>query len=427
MTGAAIMRVPRRSDTMTERGLLAWSTRGLLFLTMAICVVVPHSFQVPTAALLVLTALVSVFGLRWSEWLGRLMLLYCAGVAITVIYVWVGYSKGAPRDAVLQIIQVYIFAPLIWLILGSALVQRVGQDRTIRWLLLFTMLALFSVVAFFYAFITFGKDSVKFLTEDANVNVQGGFAGASMLVYGSMIFLSGAFFAEPTLMRWRIGRLVMPAALIVCALTSGRSAFIIAIPIGYIVGFFLRPRLAVGVSDLERKQSSLLPTLIMIVAGTLGLFILSTIFQQLDLRLIVNLFWDKLTSGGGDVRVEQASALWQGVEDSYGLGAGHGLGVRYLRSEEFPWRYELIPLATMLRVGMLGTLVYCSPFLLYLGLLGRRYARIELSRADVYMAGGFFAAAAAAFTNPYIESFIFQWMFFLPVVALGSTLGQNHR
>ena len=35
------------------------------------------------------------------------------------------------------------------------------------------------------------------------------------------------------------------------------------------------------------------------------------------------------------------------------------------------------------------------------------------------MAGGFYAMAVAAVTNPYIESFIFQWMFFVPVISIG--------
>ncbi|MDE0880242.1 MAG: hypothetical protein OSB00_16530 [Sphingomonas bacterium] len=405
--------------TVDERGFLALLTKTLLMATMAVCVVLPHSFQVPTAALIVVTAFFALLGLKRSPWLDKLMLTYYAGTAVTALYEWVGYTNGAPNDAINQVFLVYIIAPLLWWIISTSLMQRLGQERLVRLLIFLTWVSLASVVLFFYAFLTFGRDSVRFLTEDANVNVSGGFAGATMLVYGSMIFLGGSYFAEPTLIKSRLGKLIMPAALIACAITSGRSAFILAIPIGYIVGLVLRSRLAVGMTAAERKQTSLLPTLIMLAAGAGGLFALSFIFSQLDIRLIANLFWDKLTSGGGDLRTEQARALWEGIEQSYGMGHGHGLGVRYLRSDEFPWRYELIPLASMLRVGVFGTLVYMSPFIVYAGLLSQRFAARRLTRIDIYFAGGFFAAAMATFTNPYIESFIFQWMFFIPVAALG--------
>ncbi len=197
--------------------MLAFVTKGLLFLTMAVCVVVPHSFQMPTAGLILVTAFFAVLGLKRSPWLDKLMLTYYAGTAVTAFYLWLGYTNGAPREAFNQVLLVYIISPLLWWLIGASLMQRVGQDKLIRWLILLTWLALASVVLFFYAFLTFGKDSVRFLTEDANVNVQGGFAGASMLVYGSLIFLSGSYFAEPTMVRSRVARLIFPAALIVCA------------------------------------------------------------------------------------------------------------------------------------------------------------------------------------------------------------------
>ncbi|UZK65052.1 hypothetical protein [Sphingomonas sp. M1-B02] len=379
----------------------------------------------PTAALLIVTAGFAMLGIRQSEWFGRMLLLYCAGTAITVLYLFIGYLNGAPNDAIIQVTLVYIVAPIVWILIGTSAAQRFGEDWIVWWLVILTWLALLSIVLFFFAFLTLGPSSVQFLTEDANVNVKGGFAGATMLVYGSLIFLAGGFFASPKVLRWRIAGLVMPAALIVGAITSGRSAYIIAIPIGYAIGIALRP----GLSEEARAQGGgigLLPTIGMLIAGIGGVVALNSLFTQIDLNLIVNLFWGKLTSGGGDLRVEQADALWAGIEQSYGLGMGHGVGVRYLRSDAFPWRYELLPLASVLRVGIVGTIIYALPFLAYAGLLVRRFTAQSLSLADVYMAGGLVAALVATFTNPYMESFIFQWMYFLPVVALGmSSMDRN--
>ena len=97
---------------------LALATRTLILISMMICIVVPHAFQAPTAALVVATALFALFGIRRSPWLDRLLALYCAGVAVTVLFVWIGYANGAPIVAVVQVSAIYIGAPLLWLLIG---------------------------------------------------------------------------------------------------------------------------------------------------------------------------------------------------------------------------------------------------------------------------------------------------------------------
>lgn len=403
-----------------DRGFLALFTKALLLLTLTVCVVVPHSFQTPTAALLVVAGLFATFAIRLTPWFSRLLLLYCAGTFVSVVYLFIGYTHGAPNDAMITTALVYIASPLLWLIIGQALMQLFAAEGTVRLLLWLTWAALLSIVLFFYAYFAFGRDAVKFLTEDANINVRGGFAGATMLVYGSMIFLAGAFFAEPAVVRWRPARFVMPAALIAAAATSGRSAFLIAIPIGFVVGSLLRAGLHPRFAKTAQTGIPLLPTVGTLVALIAGVVLLNSVFAQLDLAFIFNLFTEKLLSGGGSERVEQAYYLWQGVEETMGLGKGHGVGVLYLRSDEFPWRYELLPLASLLRVGILGTIVYTLPFLFAAGLVMRRFSERSLRPADIYMTGGLAAACVATFTNPYLESFIFQWMYFIPVVVVGS-------
>ncbi|WP_156437761.1 MULTISPECIES: hypothetical protein [unclassified Sphingomonas] len=398
--------------------LLSGITRWLIFATLAICVVVPHSFQEATAALLLLTAIASLLIVRKAAYLDTMLMLYFCGVVVTAFYIWIGYSSGAPREAVNQTLIVYILAPLIWLLIGTAMFQQMGTTRPVRLLVLLTWVAVLSVAAFFYAFLTFGKESVQFLSEDVNVNVARGYSGANILVYGSLIFLSGAFFAQPTLVRNRFLRMLLPLALVVCALTSGRSALILAVPVGFVTGVVLRAR--VGLTDEDGNSESVFwPTVLLGVLSLLAVVLIDVALDTVDLQVVIGEFIDELQSGGGALRTEQVVALWDGVEESWGLGVGHGIGVRYLRSDLFPWRYEVIPLASLLRVGFIGTLVYASVFVVYGALLFRRVAEKLLRPEDIYMAGGFTASAMAMFTNPYIESFIFQWMYFLPVLSLG--------
>ncbi|UVI40850.1 hypothetical protein [Qipengyuania spongiae] len=403
-----------------NRGFIAFTSRIFLIATLAVSVIIPHSFQVPTAALIVVTGAIAIFGVRMTKWVSTQLIFYCAGAALTVFYLFIGNINGAPNDAIIQTALVYLASPLLWIIIAASLQQLFGRKGTVRWLILFTWGAMASVVVFFYAYFAFGRDSVEFLAEDANINVRGGFAGATMFVYGSLIFLSAAFFAEPSVVRSRLVRFVMPAALITAAATSGRSALILAIPIGYAVGLVLRSGLAPRYSTEGRNSIALLPTIGLLVAIALAGIILNALFAQLDLLYIGNVFLDKLLSGGGSERVEQTSALWDGIERSFGLGWGHGIGVDYIRNDRLPWRYEVLPLATVLRVGIIGLGIYALPFLSAAWVIVQRMRTRTLAPWDIYLAAGLASVTVATFTNPYLESFIFQWMCFIPIVIIGS-------
>lgn len=399
------------------RDALARIARFFLFVSLAMAVVVPHSFQAVEAATFFLTMLICIVVIRRDPWLDQVMLTFFLGAAITAIYIWVGYSHGAPRSASNQTLFVYVVSPLMWIVMSTALFQFVGLARVTTWLVWLTWAAVLSVAAFFYLYLTFGKGAVAFLTADANVNVEGGFAAATMLVYGSLIFLAGAIFAQPLVVRGKIARIILPGLVFLAALTSGRSALILAIPIGFVTGVILRRGTRVEDSS-EDVRSVLLPMFLLGFGSLLMLVIIDILLESVDLTVIVTRFWDELTSGGGSERTEQASALWEGFLDSYGLGIGHGLGVPYIRNMLFPWRYEVMPLATLLRVGIVGAFVYTSTFILYGQRFMARWNARELRMQDIYMIGGFVPALLAITTNPYIESFVFQWMYFLPVMAL---------
>lgn len=394
--------------------------RFFLIAALAAAAVVPHSFQLVEAALFLLTTALALTVLQNTRWLNQVLLTYFLGVIVTAIYIWVGYTNGAPRAASNQILFVYIVAPAMWIVMSAALFQILGLSGTVRLLIWLTWAAVASVAAFFYLFLVFGKQAVVFLTAEANVNVQGGYAAATILVYGSLIFLAGALFAEPNLVRNRYARILLPAGVLIAAITSGRSALILAVPIGFATGAFLRSRVRDPRLSGERKQSFLLPIFLLVVITAAVLVLMDFLLAAVDLRLIFASFYRELLSGGGSERTEQSLALWQGFIDSYGLGVGHGVGIPYIRNFDFPWRYEVMPLATLLRVGVLGSLVYLSTFILYGNAFAKRLAARDLTPEDIYMMGGFVPVALAVATNPYIESFVFQWMYFLPVLSIGA-------
>lgn len=400
------------------RDALAKIARFFLFISLAMAAVVPHSFQAVEAATFFLTMLICIVLIRRDAWLDQVMLTFFLGAAVTAVYIWVGYTNGAPRSASNQTLFVYVIAPLLWIVMSTALFQFVGLARVTTWLIWMTWAAVASVAAFFFLYLTFGKGAVAFLVSDANVNVQGGFAAATMLVYGSLIFLAGAIYAQPLVVKGKVARVILPGFVFIAALTSGRSALILAIPIGFVTGMMLRGRIREN-ELTENTRSVLLPMFLLGLGSLLMLVLIDVLFETVDLTVIISRFWEELTSGGGSERTEQASALWEGFLESYGLGVGHGVGVPYIRNMLFPWRYEVMPLATLLRVGLFGFIVYASTFLLYGQQFLLRWNARDLRAQDIYMIGGFVPALLATATNPYIESFVFQWMYFLPVMALG--------
>lgn len=391
--------------------------RGFILLSLALAAVVPHSFQAVEGAVIALTAMLSLVVIRRDAWLQRILFTYFLGAIVTALYIGVGYIRGAPREASNQTLFVYVVSPLMWMLISTAAFQLFGLRRVVQILIKLSWAAVVSVAAFFYLFLTFGRQAVQFLTEDANVDVSNGFAGATILVYGSLIFLSGALFAQPMLVRNKLARFTLPAFLFLAAITSGRSALILSVPVGLVVGAFLRSR--TRVEGQGKGDSVLLPMLLLAAAALGALLLIDKLFDQIDLSVIFGQFFDELSSGGGSVRTEQSLALWDGFLHTYGLGAGHGVGVSYIRNDVYPWRYEVIPLATLYRVGVIGTFAYLSTFLIYGAELLRRLTRKQLSAEDIYMTGGFVAVALAVFTNPYIEGFVFQWMYLLPVLSLG--------
>ncbi len=389
---------------------------AMAFVLLLLTVVVPNSLQLTSAVVLVLAFLLALPGLRIRPGFRALLALYACTVIVTLFYMAVGGLHDAPAEAMRQVTLIYIVSPLLWTIVADGLLRQLGTDRLIGWFVLLSLLCAVSVALFFYLYLTRGAAAVSFFFEGANVNLNEGFSGATMHVYGSLIFLCGGFFGSPELIRSRLLRLVLLAMLLVCALTSGRTALILAVPLGWFLGLLLTPR-----TTVQPHRSSILRIIRygvpMVVAVAIALLLLDA-YTQISLSKVLDAVTTKLASGGGPARVEMTRSLFAGILANDGLGSGHGVGVTFISDTQYPWRYELVWLATLYRVGMLGTLVYALPFLLYIIAVIRLAIGRRLPPRHKFMFCGFVCAFLGTNTNPYIEAFVFQWMYVIPLVAL---------
>jgi hypothetical protein len=389
---------------------------GAAFVLLLLTVVVPNSLPLPTAAALGLAFLLALPGLRIGPGFRTLLALYACTVIVTLVYMAVGGLHDAPMEALAQVALIYILSPLLWTIVADGLLRQLGTDRMIGWFVLLSLLCAVSVALFFYLYLTRGAAAVSFFFEGANVNLNEGFSGATMHVYGSLIFLCGGFFGSPELIRSRLLRLALLAMLLVCALTSGRTALILAMPLGWFLGLLLTPR------TTGHPQRSSIFRLVrygvpMLIAVATALLLLDA-YTQISLSKVLDAVSTKLASGGGSARVQMTHALFAGILANDGLGSGHGVGVNFISDTVHPWRYELVWLATLYRVGILGTLVYALPFLLYVVAVIRLAYGRRLPPRHKFMFCGFVCAFLGTNTNPYIEAFAFQWMYVVPLVAL---------
>ncbi|HVQ07449.1 MAG TPA: hypothetical protein VMS43_03345 [Allosphingosinicella sp.] len=410
------------SATLTvNRGgtpFLATEVRLLFLLTFAICVVIPHSAQTVTGALILLTGLLSLLAMRGGEKLTYIGICYLLGAMVTCFYLAIGLANGAPTEAIVQTIITYLISPLLWIVILRAALQVVGIEQLVRYMIVLAWLVCASVAIFFYLYLTRGAAAVAFLTENANIYLGRGFSGATMHVYGTLIFLVGAFLAAPEVIKSKLNRILLLGALAVAALTSGRSALIFAIPAGLLVGLVVRQLGRRGMADGSRPRAGMgLRYAIIILTGAVLVAILDYFIADVDVLVILQSAWEKLTGGGGEARIDQTVSLWQGIRDTYGLGAGHGVGVSIERNSEFAWRYENVPLAVLYRAGILGAAIYALPFVIYFMRAGKSVLAGVMTNYDRFMFAGLVAVALAGWTNPYLESFIFQWMFILPLVS----------
>ncbi|MFC4764014.1 hypothetical protein [Dyella koreensis] len=412
---APMSAMPVNERRLTLRHVFLGSAMLLLFLT----VVVPNSLPVPTAAMMGITTLMALPGLRLGRGFKKLLALLMCSSMVTVIYIAVGYLNDAPPVAAAQVLVIYILSPLLWMVISDGLLRWPGSSRLMDWFAWLSVLACISVGLYFYLYLTYGAAAVSFFFKgQANVNLNEGFSGAIMHVYGSLIFLAGGFFSSPELIKSRLLRLTVLAMLLVCALTSGRSALILAIPVGWVLGQWLTPR------TLGYQRSIRTPLTRLVKVGLPTVFAIALVvvllesYTSIRLSVIYDSFMDKLTSGGGTSRVGMAGSLFEGILDNGGIGAGHGIGVSFVSSQEYPWRYELVWLATVYRVGLVGALVYALPFLLYIARVLRMAAVRKLPPQHKFLFCAFVAAFIASNTNPYIEAFAFQWMYTIPVLAL---------
>lgn len=388
-----------------------------LLLLIVSCVVFPNSLKLASALLLFVASIVGLFRARSS--LSPILYYWTAASIVTIAYAYIGINHGAPNEALLQTLFIYIISPLLWILTISAAASIYSTEKIVSALTMAGIAACVSVYVFYYLFLTYGADSVSFFIETANVDISNeGYIAAAMYVFGSLIFIIGGYAASFSAFPRSLKRVAILALFAVTALISGRSALILSLFIG----------LAINLVYLITKGTTRISIsgavfgLLGLVIGVMAIMASLSMFD-LDIQQLIDPLTDKLYRLGGEGRNEQFFALLDSIFESNGMGKGHGIGVAFAVSEEYPWRYEMVWLASIHRVGLVGAAVYASIYIFTLARGARALLTSRITRSDLFLFGAFVCAFIASNTNPYLEAFVFQWMFVLPIVTI---LKNNH-
>lgn len=382
--------------------LVSW----LVFVLFFFVLVVPNSFRSITVPLFLLLGILLIFCMQsFNKYLIWVWLL---GSFVTFLYLLIGVSSSG-LNAINQVVFVYVVSPFIWILILSFVFANYNIQSILRIVFYFSFIGALSVPFFVAYFLLYGADGLTWLIAVPNVQLESGYAGVTMHVLGPLAFIIAGYFAAPKIIHNPLLRYGIAFVFIVAVVLSGRTALFLSLFIGVFSFFLFRHRI-----NLHSVFYFTITSFII----SLCIYWLSTAFN-FDLFVLFDAHFHKILEGGGQARILQADALTHGIYSNLLLGSGHGVGVDIIRNDDFPWRYELLYLATLYRVGLVGLIVYSLPiFFIIKGYLSasRSESQSWLGLCDKFIFVGFITGIVISATNPYLESFEFQWMFFGPLV-----------
>lgn len=381
--------------------LLSRSIYGLFFL-LAFCVLIfPNSFQLLTAVLLV--GINFLIFIETKENIIKPYFIFCWGILSSIFIFFIAMSDLKFQFKI-ELFLKYVFFPILWINIFSYLKQNVEIDKITRVLFVFLFLSFLSVIILYFLMLN-GYNYVEYFFKDPNIDADY-HIGFTLHVYGNQIFFAAGVFILPQITKSKLIEFLMIFLFVVVAFISARTALIAALAGGmglYYLNYLLS----------KRYRTPLLYLIIFVVA-----FFIFDSFTRANLNYS---FFDYLKNGsidevmnlGGVERTSQTSLMVDKIiENPWGIGFGN-IGIE--RNADRDFKYEVLILVTVLQYGIIPfTLIVLTLVPVFKNFFF--FTKIDNYR-KFYLAG-FVSIITFSFTNPYLESFCFQWMFFAPLVFL---------
>jgi len=312
------------------------------------CLIFPNSLKMLSVASLALGFMCAASRVKFNAEIKFTIGFWAASTIVSIIYILIGIVNGAPTEAITQVVLIYIIFPLVWIFVIAYLLRIATLHSIVSGLITVAFIACLSVFYFYYSFLNYGPDSVLFFIEKPNVDITSSRSvAATMYVFGSLIFLIGGYVASFSLLEGNRKNHLLLLLLVFVALISGRGALILSVGIGLFISVL---------ATLAHKKKIFFRNTLSVAIGT-TLVLITLDYFDLGFGELVKPLIEKIFTLGGEGRSQQFVGLIDGISDNYGLGSGHGIGVDYKVNDNYPWRYEMVWLATIYRVGIIGAII----------------------------------------------------------------------
>ena len=255
------------------------------------------------------------------------------------------------------------------------------------------------------------------------VGFHDGFLRLSAINIGSMFLVAPYLLARRILSsatgKSNLLESISLALSILLVLVSGRRAlWIVLAAAPFIV--FLMASLAGRFASVRRTAIRLI-MLYTVVAGVGGIVMMTRPGVATEIGGVQHL---ASAFSSQDERSIQKGYLLREYASAPLLGSGFGAFAGYVRSNEYPWTYELTYHQMLFNIGTLGTLLIVSLFATYFVIVlweCRRNWHANTTVVSLLVA--WISLLIGAYSNPYLRSF--DYLFFAGMVPWLATLSDN--
>jgi hypothetical protein len=348
---------------------------------------------------------------------------------IGLFFMLVGSINSAP--GALRVGTVYVLWPLVFTFLISGITnEKVFIGLTHVLMISSLAIGLFVIYIILHSSGLFPDSIYIYIFDRQDFYIDQGVPSIHYKPIESLLFLFP--FLVATVLTWSRGK-DMPVSrnwlwfalipIVIVVPLIGRNALLLVGILSFPITFFFNAFL-----PFWQKQNYLKLAMSFIIVTGLLLLILNIYLSfncSSNLLVVLDVLMGKFdfqNNPSGILRKEQFFALLGGFVQHPFLGAGHGAGVAYVRSEN-SWAYELSYVALLYQVGVLGFIAYSSG-VIWIYWTGIRIIR-EGGKLGLYMIPimvGMTCFLIANATNQYLIKFDFMWIIFLPIAVINHWL-----
>lgn len=267
-------------------------------------------------------------------------------------------------------------------------------------------------------FINLFGDKLMYSNDDTYIAVS--YSSISTLIF-TIPYLITKLLTESwkNIIRKNKFNLVILALALIITVFTRRNALILISGLSVLIAFYFKSFLPknVKIRMISFKK-------FIIIATVLGILLV------LGINFFVNFNWEAMykdflngfnfaNDESASVRRIQFFALIESWWERPLIGHGSGAVASIIRSEEYPWAYELFYVSMLKDYGIIGLSIY------FLGIMYIYYNGVKIIRKADYLSlimlrvlVGTTSFLIATATNPYLGKFDYMWIVFLPVALI---------